>query len=490
MNLFNSDDGGGLQGLGLIMGALSNRPGQFENLFNTTLMMDERDRVQRKEQAQEAAAQSYLNNMNAVGSPEYKQRTFTPNPEDAAQGVQPMTIGHNAPAQNLLSSSSMDSTLAKAVGPLDYLKMKISQATPKYENVADVGLVNVNAPGGPRVAVAAGPKLSDYAKDLIAGGIKLDSPEGMQAMADHRKKQDYVPDLDPLNRSAKEAGMWVESKDAFGNPILVNKLTSQTKTPSGTQGVGEDDVASTANMIANYRKRPPTGNAGRSPFWISVMDQVQKINPEYNEQFYNSSNAARTKFSSGKEGTLVRSANVAVSHLETLKALGDALANGDTKAYNAIKNHLSDQLGGVPIAGYEAAAPLVGDEVAKFVLGGNSAVADREKFASPLASARSGPQRQAAINSFQGLLVGQLHGLRRQYEAETKSKDFTDKLDPEVAALLNNPQFAPGNNPNLPQIPQQPAQAVASAPPEGATATNKQTGQRLVYRQGQWVPVQ
>lgn len=315
----------------------------------------------------------------------------------------------------------------------------------------------------------AEPAPPEFANGLRAAGILPGDPrydKAMQAWTDKQTGQDPLTrsEISKNNATTANAGL-VESKDAFGNPIIVNKSTGAVTNPTGgIQTIGPEDVQSTAEAIANYKRRPPTGAAARSPFWLSVMGEAQKINPDYNDQIYNSANAARTKFGSGKQGDLVRSANVAVSHLETLNALGNALDNGDTKLVNDLKNKLSDQFGGVPIAGYEAAAPLVGDEVAKFVLGGGSALADREKFASPLSAARGTDSRNAAINSFRGLMVGQLHGLKRQYETETKSKDFADKLDPEVAALLNNPQYAPGNNPSVPP----------PTPPQGAPQDVKQ----------------
>jgi len=282
----------------------------------------------------------------------------------------------------------------------------------------------------------------------------------LQAIIDHDAGKITDPDerarvlaqTNEANNAAANSG-WVESKDAFGNPILINKQTGQTKKPDGTQMVTDEDVQSTAEMIANYQKKPPSGAGAMRPFNLAIMDRVKQINPDYDERFYNSSNAAQTKFASGKEGALVRSANVATTHLQMLDALGQALDSGDVQAANAIKNKLSAEFGGVPITSYETAAPLVGDEVAKFVLGGNSAVSDREKFAAPLSSATSGPQRAGNINTFKGLMVGQLHGLKQQYETETQRKDFAKKLDPQVAALLENPQYAPGANPNAPTPP-------------------------------------
>lgn len=188
-----------------------------------------------------------------------------------------------------------------------------------------------------------------------------------------------------------------------------------------------------------------------------------------------SAGSTMTAFAKGKQGDLTRSMNVALSHMATLDALGEALDNGDVNLVNKLKNTLSNQLGGIEIAGYEAAAPLVGDEVAKAILGGNSALADREKFAAPLTSARGTPARKAATNTFRGLLVGQLHGLKRQYETGTGLKDFDERLDPDVRALLGNSQFAPGNNPTQPNSAVTPVITIAPAPSARTANTVYQT---------------
>lgn len=252
------------------------------------------------------------------------------------------------------------------------------------------------------------------------------------------------------NRNTEEASAWVESRDALGNPFLIQKMTGETKRPAGVKEDTDATVGPVAKMIANYDLPPLSSVALLKPYGQRVMAEVNKLNPEYQGDQFQVRKGAKASFASGKNGTLVRQANTATSHIMTLEALGNALETGDVKAANEIKNMLSRQFGGAEIVGYEAAAKMVGDEVNKFIGGGPGASADREDYAKSLSAANSPKARAAVINSVKGLMVGQLHSLRRQYETETKSKDFGDKLEPEVSDLLANPQYALGRNPTLP----------------------------------------
>jgi hypothetical protein len=251
------------------------------------------------------------------------------------------------------------------------------------------------------------------------------------------------------NLATEGAAQWIETKDAMNNPILINKVTQEVRRPDGSQVNTSESIDPVAKLIANYDLPPLTSVALLKPYGQAVMAKVAALNPDYAGDQFQVRKGAKASFASGKNGTLVRQANTATSHIMTLEALGNALDGGDVQAVNKIQNMLSNQLGGVPIASYEAAAKMVGDEVNKFISGGPGASADREDYSKSLSAAKSPAQREAVLNTIKGLMTGQLHSLRRQYETETKAKDFGDKLEPEVQDLLANPQFALGKNPTI-----------------------------------------
>jgi hypothetical protein len=94
----------------------------------------------------------------------------------------------------------------------------------------------------------------------------------------------------------------------------------------------------------------------------------------------------------------------------------------------------------------------VADEVAKGVIGGQTAQSDRENLAATLKNSRSPEQAEGAINTFQDLLGGQLRGLRQQYKSSTGRDDFNGKLFSETVRRLD-PAKAPPGPAGLPRLP-------------------------------------
>ncbi len=186
--------------------------------------------------------------------------------------------------------------------------------------------------------------------------------------------------------------------------------------------LGRNPRAQTAfqNMISQVG-----GELGLSP---------QKISQ--NIQTFNAGTRAVQAFDTGKQGDTVRSLNVSVAHLETLRELGEALDNGDVNLINKARQRFSEEFGVPAPTNFDAARSIVADEVAKGVIGGQTAQADRDALAATLKNSNSLPQINGAISTFQNLLGGQLHGLRQQYKTSTGRDDFDQKLFPETISAL------------------------------------------------------
>lgn len=189
--------------------------------------------------------------------------------------------------------------------------------------------------------------------------------------------------------------------------------------------------------VANYEIRPP--GIGRNPqFRQSFMASVLQANPEYHEGEFENRNKARAAFNTGKQGDTVRSLNVSVAHLETLRDLGKAIKNQDLKGFNALAQRFAEEFGVAAPTNFDTAKAIVADEVAKGVIGGQTAQADRETLAASLKRSGSPEQIEGAINTFQSLLGGQLKGLRDQYTRSTGAKDFESFLLPETRKALES----------------------------------------------------
>src|SRR5712691_11510041 len=150
------------------------------------------------------------------------------------------------------------------------------------------------------------------------------------------------------------------------------------------------------------------------------MGKVLEINPEYQATRYPEVAKAMRDFGTGKQGDTTRSLNVAIDHLGSLSELATALNNNDTSAVNRVSNFLKTELGisSAPNT-FEAARSIVGSEITKAIVGGVSALGDREEARKPIDAARSPQQLADVIKEYKRLMAGQLVGLEWQYQDST-----------------------------------------------------------------------
>lgn len=235
----------------------------------------------------------------------------------------------------------------------------------------------------------------------------------------------------------------------------------QTKTGSDFLTSLSPGMAAQIKAIGDYRQAPPANRATKEG--IALMTMVNQYNPSYDATQYGSKVKARNDFTTGKNGNTVRSLNVAVQHLDQLGQLSDAMANGDIQAVNKIANIFATQTGQPAPSNFNAAKQIVGDEIVKAIVGSGGGVSDREEAAHNISAASSPQQLAGVIKTYQGLLGGQLKGLKQQYEKSTGLNDFEDYLAPETRTRLEKNSQA-----------------------DAAPVTKTISGKAYVQRDGKW----
>lgn len=213
------------------------------------------------------------------------------------------------------------------------------------------------------------------------------------------------------------------------------QLTTQAETARHHRALEGDPevVESTAQAIAKGDLAPLSGFALARPMGQNIMSRVIAINPQFDPTQFAVRQKAEKDFATGKPGNTVRSFNVALSHLDTLDTLADALNNKDTRLINVIGNKISVQTGSSAPTNFEAAKKIVGDEIVKAIVGSGGGVTDRQEAASAISSASSPAQLKGVIKTYKELMKGQLGGLRDQYKATTGKDDFDTKYLSEAA---------------------------------------------------------
>jgi hypothetical protein len=264
--------------------------------------------------------------------------------------------------------------------------------------------------------------------------------------------RDVAPDREKLN--FQNTGGAIVGLDPFtGQPGSAAIPTSMTPSEKANLGLGyarlaeekrrndamEGDPAqieSIAQLIAAGKMPPPSGFAAARPVSQAIMARVSQINPDYSAIDYNTGKKAEADFATGKNGNTVRSLNVAISHLDTLGNLADALKNGNIQVFNKASQAIAQQTGNPVPTNFDAAKKIVADEIVKAIVGTGGGVADREQAVQTINRANSPAQLRGVINTYTTLMGGQLHGLQQQYETNTKRKDFNRFLSPETQRLL------------------------------------------------------
>jgi hypothetical protein len=297
-------------------------------------------------------------------------------------------------------------------------------------------------------------------------------------------------------RYALQPGMGTDSTGKqIPGAYAFNQKTGQVEfkpgiilTPKGSQDVSLSPE-SAARVAAQYIAGDPSAiqqvsfrdAAGRAMVQNEITKQAaeQHMSPqdiaELQSTFKNTTNA----FAKGIQGNAVRSFNAAIAHLDLYKGLAAALQNNDVQAVNKIRNSFKQQFGYDAPTNVEAVKGIVGSEISKAINGSAGALEDRLEVRNSLVNAGSWDQMLGAINQYQGLMGGQLHALKLQYENGTHLKDFDSKLSPRSKEILSSlDRQGGGGDPSG-----------GTNYQEGQTATGP-GGKKLVFHGGKWVPQQ
>lgn len=332
-------------------------------------------------------------------------------------------------------------TAVKAASPAQIVRANPQLAAMYMRSAAQVG-VNPNMPP----TDASVRSVFGYARNQLAASVGKGEEAPTVSLQTVKLKDGRTAQIDPVSGKmsieAPSALVKVRGKD--GKPVFVPEGQAAGMTPYNEQMAASDDaLQSAAEDVANYKLPPPTGSKLLSGNWPEVMRLVKGINPNYDATQFTMKSKARQAFASGKQGDTVRSLSVATDHLDQLSKAATAMNNGDIQGANTILNFLSSQTGHPEVTNYEGMVDLVGDEVAKAVIGGPGAEGDRKGIQSKFSSHKAPGQIQGVISEYKGLMGSQLNGFRRQYERATGLKDFDDALSPEAMKELSGQTPAP-----------------------------------------------
>jgi hypothetical protein len=265
--------------------------------------------------------------------------------------------------------------------------------------------------------IQRGQQLSGNASTAMNAALGRDTAMQSAIMAAQNKPVQVnvngqaTPNQALINEKAQEAGA-----------VAKSKLQAQLEAMDASGGLEKQ-----AEAIAHYQMPPPSGMVARSPMGLALNGRVMEINPDYQATKYPTIQSAAKEWFSGAQnspGSKVRSMNVAMSHLDTLRELSDALNNGDMKRVNQVGQWWAAETGNPAPTNFDTAKQIVQDELINAIVARSGGVTDRVEAAKHVPNMNSPAVMSGAIDTEQKLLAGQLGGLKHQYESAELDKHY------------------------------------------------------------------
>jgi hypothetical protein len=255
-----------------------------------------------------------------------------------------------------------------------------------------------------------------------------------QAMATAARTKNAMVIAQLYDKQAEAAGRMKTSADnlslKYHEMQQKEKIAALKAAGITTPGQFQDRVKAIIEL-----RGPPLSGRWAEP----IMEEVYRQAPNYDTTAYAEKQRIVNAFANGIEGRQVGSLNVAISHLEVLKGLGEALENHDMPRINQFGNAISTELGYPAPTSFDAVKEVVSAEIMKSIVPGGGGVIERRSLADKVAASNSPAQLNGVITAWESLMGGQMEGLKHRYEKGTKLHDWDEFLLEQTKKALTTP---------------------------------------------------
>lgn len=234
------------------------------------------------------------------------------------------------------------------------------------------------------------------------------------------KVQTTIRDIyDP---KSQQTGQWVINEKNGKKIAYVGPSKADMTAPVGDYSLNGDafiqtlppPMQDTVKAIATYNIAPEA--LGRSQDRKNYVDAAVHYDPTFDEKKYKQRFDFMRKWQSGQFGN--GRLNTALGHLDMLDKAGNALAQNDLPAMNAIANQVGVQTGADAKVVFDTIARKAAGEAAGAIKGGASAATEPEieSVYANFNSKASPKQRHGTIGANIGLLKTQIETLDNMYQ--------------------------------------------------------------------------
>jgi hypothetical protein len=286
--------------------------------------------------------------------------------------------------------------------------------------------------------------------------------------------------------------------DPMGAPTAENDVTG----PDYLQRLKETDpaYARQVEQVINGDAAMPTGRQAQTPFGRKLRQDVLTVEPGASDSDFATRNQVRKSYAGGNDSKVTKSINTVLEHAARLEKSINDLDNFDTlpsvmnPARNLIKGEYDTKYQKARGA-YQTDAANFAKELDFAVSGGRPTVSGTKHQMEGFDLSKPKSEQLEKLREGVELLKGRLDSHATGYaKGMRKSIEGIDFINPENRDFwrrLTADQSEPTGTP-IPGVKSAPkAAAPAAAPPVAPPiAVNKQTGERLMFKDGKWQPLQ
>lgn len=357
-----------------------------------------------------------------------------------------------------------------------------------------------------RFGAALDPQSGYYQQEAIAKQQQNQvTQNALAALADARARgitnpQSLLSTLATVDPQYAEKAATLQSQNPLAALLQQNAGGTGTNTGTPISGLAGDGLlkalpAGIAAQVQGYAegRLQPSPMMMRTKEGQQLMQLVSQYDPSFDAVNYAARAATRKDFTAGKAAQNITALNTAVGHISTLQDAANALDNTDYPTINSIVNTVKNLTGSDKVKNFDTAKDAVADELTRVFRGSGGSVSDIESWKKKLDAANSPEQFKGVLNQMTELLNSRLDALGQQYnQGMGTTKQGIELLSPKAQAayqkITGSPAAETGVTGNLAADnaaqPQQPSKIA-----EGTTATNPQTGAKIVFKGGKWQPV-
>lgn len=233
--------------------------------------------------------------------------------------------------------------------------------------------------------------------------------------------------------------------DASGAPITG---------PAVLQGLPETK-RKVVTAVLEGRQAIPSGTALKDPYWKSIIETANLVDPNFDTVNYNARANTRKDFTGGKAAQQINAINTVVGHLHDLAATGEQLGNTGLDWVNSIYNKLTPggTKRGVALNNFNTLKEGVATELMRtWRQVGAGSEKEIEDWKSTITAAKSPAELKGAFKTVGGMLESKLGALDSQYK-QGMGTDAVSAISPESRARLDALQGVVNEKPEQRPIP-------------------------------------